>query len=114
MTDSSEPVGQVSPEEAVIAVHDGAQLLDVRETDEWVAGHAPAAVHLPLGQLLAGADVPAGRLVLVCRSGNRSGRAAEALAGRGLDVVNLAGGMQAWQAAGLAVVRADGRGGDVA
>ena len=88
-------------------------LLDVREDDEWAAGHAPGAVHVPMGALRA-ADLPTDRLVVaVCRSGNRSGVAAAGLAQAGLEVVNMAGGMTAWAAAGLPVVTTDGSPGQV-
>lgn len=87
-------------------------LLDVREDNEWEAGHAPGAVHVVLGHLepegLAGEDV-----VVVCRSGNRSGKAAEILAEAGINARNLNGGMQAWAALGLPVVTFDGTPGDV-
>ncbi|WP_333774245.1 rhodanese-like domain-containing protein [Streptomyces sp. IBSBF 3136] len=91
-----------------------AVLLDIREPDEWRAGHAPRAVHLPLSGLTAGAGLPAAvrarPLVVICRSGNRSRRAAELLAARGADAVDVIGGMRDWAAAGLPVV--DERGGD--
>ncbi len=91
-----------------------ALLLDVREDDEWTAGRAPGAVHVPLGRLVAG-DVPADRPVLaLCRSGNRSGKAAVTLAAAGVDVRNVTGGMTAWAAAGLPVVGAGDRPGTVA
>ena len=93
---------------------EGAVLLDVREDDEWQAGHAPHAEHVPLGDVAAAADRFAGRKVLtVCRSGGRSAKAAEALAAAGVDVGNVAGGMTAWSAAGLPVVRDDGSPGHV-
>ena len=84
-------------------VEQGATYVDVREPSEWAEGHVGGAVHLPLGELDP-ARLPDGPLVMVCRSGNRSGRAAAALlaAGRS-DVTNMAGGMLAWQAAGLPV-----------
>jgi rhodanese-related sulfurtransferase len=92
---------------------DGVVLLDVREIEEWAAGHAPGAVHVPLSRLTPDA-VPSGATVLcLCRSGNRSGRATEALRNHGIDALNVAGGMHAWAAAGLPVVRADGRPGAV-
>jgi rhodanese-related sulfurtransferase len=91
-----------------------AVLLDVREPEEWAAGHAPQAVHLPLGRL-APAAVPQGRPVIaVCRSGNRSGKAADTLAAAGVRVHNLAGGMKAWARAGLPVITDDGKPGTVA
>ena len=91
-----------------------AVLLDVREPAEWAAGHAPQARHLPLG-LLTPEAVPQDRPVIaVCRSGNRSGRAAETLAAAGRRVHNLAGGMKAWSRTGLPVVTDDGKPGTVA
>ena len=84
------------------SVPDGAPLLDVREEDEWAAGHAPGATHIPLGQLGARVtEVPRDETVyVICRSGARSARAAAALAGAGFQAVNVAGGMQDWAAVG--------------
>jgi len=83
-------------------VPDGAWLLDVREDDEWAAGHAPDARHIPLGELSArAAEVPQDQVVyVICRSGARSARAAQALAAAGWEAINVAGGMQDWAAAG--------------
>ena len=83
-------------------VPDGAWLLDVREDDEWTAGYAPGARHIPLGQLGARtAEIPQDEVVyVICRSGARSGRAAQALSAAGWDAINVAGGMQDWAAAG--------------
>lgn len=82
-------------------------MLDVREDDEWTAGRAPDALHMALSELRP-AEVPTDRPVIaMCRSGNRSGKAAVELAAAGVDVTNIAGGMKAWEAAGLPVV-ADG------
>ncbi|MGQ4490763.1 rhodanese-like domain-containing protein [Streptomyces sp. 372A] len=94
-----------------------AVLLDVRETDEWDAGHIPGARHLPLSRLTAGAKVsgtPAGtRLVLICRSGQRSQRAAHLLREWGMDAVDVTGGMQAWAHQGLPVQNTAGAVGTV-
>ena len=83
-------------------VPDGAFLLDVREHDEWAAGHVPGALHIPLGQLSARAgEVARDRAVyVICRTGHRSGYAARALAGAGWQAHNVADGMHGWQAAG--------------
>lgn len=106
----------ISADDAVALVAGGALLLDVRERDEWVAGHAPEAVLLPMSELEArAAEVPGDRTVVcVCRSGGRSAAVAGALLAGGWQAVNLAGGMQAWAAAGLPVVDDDGRPGTVA
>lgn len=85
-------------------------LLDVRELDEWIAGHAPGAIHIPLMELPGRLDLlPTDRrIVCICRSGGRSSRATEFLDSHGFDAVNMVGGMKAWAADGLAVVRIDG------
>jgi rhodanese-related sulfurtransferase len=95
-------VAESAAEIPAASVPDDAWLLDVREDDEWTAGHVPGATHIPLGQLSArAAEVPQGVTVyVICRSGARSSRAAVALSGSGWDAVNVAGGMQDWAAAG--------------
>lgn len=89
-----------------------AYLLDVREPDEWVAGHAPDAVHVPLMDIPARLeDVPRdGEVVVVCRMGGRSAQAVAYLMQNGYDnVVNLDGGMRDWAAAGKPMVSEDGQ-----
>lgn len=80
----------------------GVTLLDVREGDEWAAGHAPEAVHIPMGELAGRlGDLPAdNNLYVVCRSGGRSARATAYLNANGWDAVNVDGGMTSWHAAG--------------
>ncbi len=109
------PYRSVGPSEAMELLGGGAILLDVREAAEWRAGHAPKARHIPLGHLPHRLrDLPERRTVVtVCRSGARSARAAALLAHQGHTVANLAGGMRAWQRAGLPVVSAGGRLGTV-
>jgi len=107
---------QVEPDDAREMLDDGAMLLDVREQDEWDAGHAPEAQFIPLGEVVARvAEVPRDRrIVVICRSGARSDRAAQFLRGQGIDAVNLAGGMRAWVASGYDdIVAADGLPGTV-
>ena len=107
-------VPQVSALDAAARGADGSALLiDVREDDEWDAGHADGVTHLPMSRLTLD-DIPTDRpVVVVCRSGNRSDRVAEVLAEVGLDASNLAGGMHAWVAAGLPIVAGDGSPGHV-
>jgi rhodanese-related sulfurtransferase len=83
-----------------------ASLLDVREADEWAAGRAPGARHLPMSQLTERiSEVPADEpLYVVCRSGGRSARVVAYLAQQGYPAVNVEGGMQAWSASGRDVV----------
>ncbi|MBB6122030.1 rhodanese-like domain-containing protein [Nocardiopsis algeriensis] len=98
--------GNGVPETGVTEVPEDGYLLDVREDDEWSAGHAPRAVHVPLGRLDERADdIPRDRKVyVVCRAGGRSAQAAAALNRAGWDAVNVSGGMQAWERAGLDMV----------
>jgi rhodanese-related sulfurtransferase len=73
-------------------------IVDVREPNEWSAGHIAGAKHIPLGQLLERQHEldPKQETILVCRSGNRSGLACELLSERGFDVVNMTGGLSTW------------------
>lgn len=105
---------EVDPIGAVGLVDESAAiLLDVREDDEWNAGHAPGAVHVRLGDLDPGSFDTSTPVVAVCRSGNRSGSAAKKLAASGVTVYNLVGGMKAWREAGKPVIRDDGTAGTV-
>ncbi|MFL4477285.1 rhodanese-like domain-containing protein [Paeniglutamicibacter sp. ORCA_105] len=81
------------------------QLLDVREDFELTEGMIPGAIHIPMGELNArlGALDRALPVIVVCRSGNRSARVADALTGAGYAADTMAGGMIAWQRAGLPV-----------
>ncbi|HUZ23458.1 MAG TPA: rhodanese-like domain-containing protein [Streptosporangiaceae bacterium] len=103
-------MAESSAEIPAASVPDEAWLLDVREVDEWVAGHAPRATHIPLGQLSSRAtEVPRDMTVyVICRSGGRSARAAFALASAGWEAVNVAGGMQDWAAAGRPMIAESG------
>lgn len=91
------------PSVTVTDLADDALVVDVREPDEWAAGHAPGAVHIPLGDIPARLDeLPHTdeSLPVVCRSGGRSSRAVQWLVQQGFDVANVEGGMRAWHAAG--------------
>jgi len=78
-------------------------LLDVREDDEWAAGRAPSAVHLPMSQLQARlAEVPTDwPVAVVCKVGGRSAQVTAYLLANGRQVRNVEGGMAEWQRRGL-------------
>lgn len=99
-------VENVDVERARQLLKDGALLLDVREDDEWNAGHAPQATHIPLSSVPDALDELARErhIVCVCRLGGRSARAAQFLSEQGYDVVNLDGGMVAWHEQGAELV----------
>ena len=97
----------VSAARAMELVSAGATLVDVRERTEWKSGHAPQAVHVPLGEIdKATRRLPADKPVLtICASGMRSRSAAKHLRGLGYDAASVSGGMAAWQQVGGAVRR---------
>ena len=103
------------PSIVATAIPDDATILDVREDDEWSAGHIAGSTHVPLSELPARADdIPrADPLVVVCRVGGRSAQVTAWLAGQGQQAVNLAGGLDAWSAAGRPLVTDDGSPGRV-
>ena len=83
----------------------GALLLDVREQDEWDAGHAPGAIHVPMSELQERfTELPErDSTLIICRSGGRSDAVAHALARIGRPgCANVVGGMQAWKPRGPA------------
>jgi rhodanese-related sulfurtransferase len=96
----------VHPTQARELMAQGALLVDVRGAWEWTAGRPAGAHHVPLDQLAARMDeLPRDRkVVVVCRSGNRSAHATTMLRGAGVDAVNLDGGLHAWSATGLPLV----------
>ncbi|MFC5381136.1 rhodanese-like domain-containing protein [Aquipuribacter nitratireducens] len=97
------------PTVTVTDLPDDAVLVDVREDDEWRAGHAPGARHIPLSQVPQRLDeLPEGEVHVVCRSGNRSARATAWLNLNGFEAVNVAGGMGAWRDAGKPMVSEGG------
>ena len=84
---------------------DGVRLIDVREVDEFASGHVPHAVNIPLGIVPDQVTEFGGDAVYaICKSGGRSHRACEFLAGYGHDVVNVVGGTMAWSDAGFTLL----------
>ena len=113
----SEPIVVVDIDVATARelINQGALLLDVREANEWAAGHAPEATHLPIAHIANAPTLIAAdqQVLVICRSGNRSRVAAEALLSRGVSAVNLAGGMMAWTQRGESVIDSSGNVGTV-
>lgn len=93
-------------------VADGAFILDVREPDEWAAGHASGAHHVPMMALPGHlAELPSDEtIVVLCRHGHRSAQVVNYLLTQGYtNAVNLDGGIVEWVAAGRPIVTDDGR-----
>jgi rhodanese-related sulfurtransferase len=82
-------------------------VIDVREPHEYVEGHVPGAVNVPLSELPARlGEIPTDRPIqVICELGGRSARATQAFAAEGLDATNVTGGTSAWVEAQLPVER---------
>jgi rhodanese-related sulfurtransferase/molybdopterin-guanine dinucleotide biosynthesis protein A len=102
-------VPEIDIDEAAARIAAGATVVDVREPDEYADGHVPGAALIPLGDVAERSDeVPTDREVLIiCKMGGRSLRAAEHLRTVGVDAVNIAGGTMAWIEAGHPVATGD-------
>jgi rhodanese-related sulfurtransferase len=91
-------------------IPEGVVVLDVREQVEWDHGHIEGARHIPLHDLPARlGDVPAEKLLVVCKIGGRSAQAVAWLGQRGHQAWNLDGGMVEWAEAGRPMVSETGR-----
>jgi rhodanese-related sulfurtransferase len=92
----------VTPQQALEMVQSGAAYgIDVREIDEWDLGHSDLFTLNPLSTFdndILPTDKP---IIFICRSGKRSGKACDAVEPSGRKVLNMEGGMLAWQEAGL-------------
>jgi rhodanese-related sulfurtransferase len=99
----------VTIEELESALQSGATLIDVREPDEYTAGHVPGAVLVPLASVPAMLDRFSSDSTnyVICKSGARSYRACEFLVEQGLDAVNVEGGTMAWIISGRGTVAGD-------
>lgn len=91
--------------------NDDVVLLDVREADEWAAGHVDGAVHIPMFELpnrLADDSQVLDRdrrVVVMCKVGARSAQVTAWLNQQGFDAINLDGGLYAWVNAGRPLIR---------
>jgi rhodanese-related sulfurtransferase len=98
----------------VAAVPSDGLVLDVREDDEWAAGHVEGALHVPMSDFVARfgevteALADRRRAYVMCRVGGRSAQVTQYLVQQGIDAVNIDGGMLAWDGAGRAMVTDNG------
>lgn len=121
-TEAKARISEIAPRELFVqrgadALAERLPLVDVREPDEFAAGHIPGAISLPRGLVEKGIEAVVGRdqpFVVCCQSGKRSSLVADTLQAMGFAKVrSLAGGVEAWFAAGLPNARL-GRGSDTA
>lgn len=94
------------PQTTVDQIPDDAVILDVREDDEWQAGHIDGVTHIPLAEVPQRfTEIPeADEVYVFCRFGGRSAKATEWLQAQGVEAINVDGGMKAWEAAGKPLV----------
>ena len=99
-------MSEVTLESFAAAHADGAPVIDVREPGEYVSGHVPGAVLMPMGQLPSRTgELDRSRPVyVICASGNRSSAMTDYLRGAGFDARSVAGGTSGWVGAGRPVV----------
>ncbi|MBN9696141.1 MAG: sulfurtransferase [Zoogloea sp.] len=112
VTEARQHITEVSLQEAEAAIREADALIDVREADEFAGGHLPGAILMPRGVLefrLAGHPELSRRdlnIVLYCKTSGRAALAARSLKEMGyLSVCSIAGGIDAWAAAGKPVVK---------
>jgi rhodanese-related sulfurtransferase len=101
---------EISVDELASRLEAGCVVIDVRQPDEYEAGHVPGATHIPLAEVPDRVgDLPKGAtLHMICRSGARSLAAAEFLEQQKFEAVNVAGGTLAWIESGREVVTGSG------
>ncbi len=92
-------------DQVAAALESGAALIDVREPDEYVEGHVPGALNVPMSVLGSRIDEldRSAPVHVICASGNRSSAMADLLVAQGFDAVNVLGGTSAWIKAGRPV-----------
>lgn len=101
----------ISPQQAAqMQTEKNAVIIDVRETDEWNSGHIAGAIHVPLGQIQTRLNeltrYQNSPVIMQCRSGGRSTKAATLLTEAGFKAVyNMDGGLNAWQKANLQTIK---------
>jgi rhodanese-related sulfurtransferase len=105
----------VGPSDAVRLLNQGGVLVDVRSRAEFDGGHVIDARHVPQEELANASETlkkfKDKVVITCCESGMRSGAAARVLKAQGFtQVVNLRGGLQAWRADSLPLVKGDGKG----
>jgi len=104
---ASDRTPEISADELALRLQEGGVVVDVRETDEYVSGHVPGAVHVPMGQLPSrlhelDKDAP---VYVVCASGNRSAAMTDLLAHHGFTAYSVATGTMGWERSGRPVER---------
>ena len=106
---------EVSPENLEILLSEGYKLIDVREQDEWEAGHHTEAAHIPMGTIPERIEEfnEDDKYIIICRSGGRSGRVCSFIEKEGIQSHNLTGGMKKLSLTSEKIIDSDGNSGIV-
>ena len=106
-------IPSVMPEDLENLIQQGYQLIDVRENDEWDAGHYKSATHIPMGSIVENIDklMVDKKYIFVCRSGARSGRVTNYA--NSVDIESLSGGMKELQKFTKEIVDLEGNPGQI-
>ena len=96
MVFGSANINYVLPENIEQHILDGYKLIDVREDDEWNAGHHSGAKHIPMSTIPENLNTfeESEKYIIICRSGHRSGKVAAYLDSQGYESFNMIGGMR--------------------
>ena len=108
-------IPSVMPEDLENLIQQGYQLIDVRENDEWDAGHYKSATHIPMGSIVENIDklMVDKKYIFVCRSGARSGRVTNYVNSLDVESYNLSGGMKELQKFTKEIVDLEGNPGQI-
>ena len=110
VTETEPAATELAAERVAELLDEGAQLIDVRRPYEWEAGRIAGSRQIEMNELTANADsIDRDRpVVFYCRTGNRSGMAADAFREAGYDAYHLTAGIEGWVAAGRELDPEDG------
>ena len=105
----------VMPEDLENLIQQGYQLIDVRENDEWDAGHYKSATHISMGSIVENIDklMADKKYIFVCRSGARSDRVTNYVNSVDIESYNLSGGMKELQKFTKEIVDLEGNSGQI-
>jgi len=105
----------VMPKDLENLIQQGYQLIDVRENDEWDAGHYKSATHIPMQSIIENIDrlMADKKYIFVCRSGARSGRVTNYVNSVDIESYNLSGGMKELQKFTKEIVDLEGNTGQI-
>jgi thioredoxin 1 len=96
----SSSYSEISVSDFAELLNEGIFLIDVRETDEYLSGHVPGAIHIPLNEVPQRVNdfrhPNGGPTYVICKVGGRSASACDYLSNHSLTVVNIIGGTMAW------------------